>query len=98
MTNFYSESGKMGKKGAFTVPAPLRRRFGLSDGAMVIAVEREDGILLRPAVATPIEVYSKERVAEFLLSNAVDAADYKAARAEVMAMGLSPDSIAHYRP
>jgi len=42
--------------------------------------------LLRPAVATPIELYSDDRVAEFLLSDAVDQADYEAARQEVRAM------------
>jgi hypothetical protein len=34
----------------------LRKRFGLHDGALVIAEERADGILLRPAVATAIEM------------------------------------------
>jgi len=47
----------------------------------------------RPAVATPVEVYSDERIAEFLLSSAVDASDYEAARVEVRTMGIDPDSI-----
>jgi len=40
---------------------------GLEERALVIAEEREDGILLRPAVAMPVEIYT-ERKAEFLLS------------------------------
>lgn len=98
MDQHYSETGKLGKKGAFTIPAALRRRFGLSDGSLIIAEENDEGILLRPAVAMPVEVYSKERVAEFLLGNAAGDADYKAARAEVKAMGLDPDKIKHWKP
>ena len=76
----------------------MRKRFGLADGSLVIAEEREDGILLRPAIATPIEAYSDERTAEFLLSNAADGADYAAARDEVSEMGLEPDRIPHRKP
>jgi len=94
----YSEPGRIGKRGTFVIPAKLRRRFGLNEGSAVIAEETEDGILLRPAVTVPVEAYSAERRAEFLLSNAVDAEDYVRVRRTVQEMGLDPDSIAHYRP
>jgi hypothetical protein len=64
----------------------------------VLAEERPDGILIRPAVALPLESYTPERRAEFLLSNAVDAEDYAAAVREVRALGLDPDKIPHHRP
>ena len=44
------------------------------------AEAREDGILIRPAVIVPIERYSPERKAEFLLSTATTVADYPANR------------------
>jgi AbrB family looped-hinge helix DNA binding protein len=80
------------------VPAKLRKRFGIEEGSIVIAEEREDGILIRPAMAVPIEIYSPERKAEFLLSNAVNAEDYSEARKEVRRLGLNPDSVPHPRP
>ena len=80
------------------VPARLRRRFGIEEGTLVIAEERPEGILLRPAVAYPLEIYSLERKAEFLLSSAVDARDYRAAVQEVRKLGLDPGAIDHYRP
>jgi AbrB family looped-hinge helix DNA binding protein len=92
-----AEAGKVGKRGTFVIPARLRKRFGMEEGTLVIAEACEEGILLRPAVALPIEAYSPERVAEFLLSNAVDAADYRKAVARVTAMGLDPDSIPHVK-
>ena len=45
-----------------------------------------------------VEIYTPERKAEFLLSNAVDEADYQWAREEVRKMGLDPDKIPHGKP
>ena len=98
MEQIHTETAKVGKKGVFTIPAALRKRFNLQDGSLVIAEERPEGILLRPAVATAVEMYNDARTAEFLLSNAADTADYEAARAEVQAMGLDPDAIVHRKP
>jgi AbrB family looped-hinge helix DNA binding protein len=91
-------TSKVGKRGTIVVPAELRRRYGLEEGALVIAEEREDGILLRPAVAVPVEIYTPERRAELLLSNAVDADDYREAVSEVKKMGLDPENITHRPP
>ena len=92
------EAAKVGKRGAIVVPARLRKRFGIKEGTLVMAEAREDGILIRPAVLVPVEVYSPERKAEFLLSNATTAKDYLRARKEVKKLGLDPDSIRHRRP
>ena len=93
-----AEASKVGKRGTVVIPAKLRKRFGIQEGTLVIAEARDDGILIRPAVALPLEVYSPERVAEFLLTNAVDAKDYKDAVVQVKALGLDPDSIPHVKP
>jgi AbrB family looped-hinge helix DNA binding protein len=92
------EVSKVGKRGTIVVPAVLRRKFGIEEGKLIVAEERPDGILIRPAVAMPVEIYSPERRAEFLLSNAVDAADYKAAVAAVKKMGLDAKRVPHHRP
>lgn len=93
-----TETSRVGKRGTFVIPAKLRRRFGIQEGSEVIAEETPDGILIRPAMTVPIEVYSAERKAEFLLSNAIDPEDYRAAADEVRRMGLDPDAIPHHRP
>jgi AbrB family looped-hinge helix DNA binding protein len=92
------ETSKIGKRGVVVIPARMRRRFGLEEGSLVIAEETDEGILIRPAVALPVEIYTPERQAEFLLSNAVDEAEYQEALKEVRQMGLNPDTIPHYRP
>ena len=52
------QSAKVGKRGAIIVPANLRKRFGIEEGTLVTAEEKEDGILIRPAVVIPVEHYS----------------------------------------
>lgn len=64
----------------------------------VIAEPGEGGILIRRAVVLPVEVYTPERKAQFLLSNAVNAADYAGAVAEVRRMGLDPEKLPDYKP
>ena len=93
-----AETTKVGKRGTIVIPAELRRRLGLEEGTLVVAEEREGGVLIRPAVALPLEAYSPERRAEFLLSNAVDAEEYARAVREVEKLGLDPDEIPHKKP
>jgi AbrB family looped-hinge helix DNA binding protein len=91
-------ASKVGRRGAVVLPAKLRRRLGIEEGSFVVAEEREDGILIRPATVLPVEVYTPERRAEFLLNDAVDIEDYQRARDEVKRMGLDPDRIKHHKP
>ena len=47
---------RVGKRGTLVLPAPLRKRFGLEEDTLVIVEPREEGLLLRPAVAVPVDV------------------------------------------
>ena len=89
---------KVGKRGAVIVPAKLRKRYGIEEGSIVIAEAVEDGVLLRPAIVLPVERYSPERKAEFLLSTATNDADYQRAKKLVEEMGLDLKTIPHRRP
>ncbi len=57
-----------------TLPKALRKALGVDKGGVVMASAEDDGIVLHPAVAFPIELYSDARIAEF------DAADAALAR------------------
>jgi AbrB family looped-hinge helix DNA binding protein len=87
----------IGKRGSIVIPAKIRKRYKLDEGSPMLIEERADGILMRPAVTTPIEVeiYTPERLAEFILNNAMDEDDYREARKEVESMGINPDFIDH---
>ncbi len=85
-----SEPTRVGKRGTIVLPARLRRRYGFEEGTMLVAEEAEYGVLLRPAAVVPVEIYSPERKAEFLLANATDAADRRRAEEDVRKLGLGP--------
>lgn len=53
------------KRGSLTLPQSLRRALGIDKGGVVMADLEHGAIVLRPAVAFPIEIYTDERMAEF---------------------------------
>ena len=52
-------------RGLVTLPAKLRKALGLKADDQLIAEATPDGLLLRPAVTLPVEVYSDGRIREF---------------------------------
>ena len=52
-------------RGVVTLPAKLRRQLGIKADDQLIAEATSEGLLLRPAVTLPIEIYSAKRIAEF---------------------------------
>ena len=56
---------QINKRGTLTLPKELRKRLGLEKGGVIIAETSDDGIILRPAVAFPIEMYTDSRIKEF---------------------------------
>jgi len=93
-----TEKTKIGRRGAVVIPVGLRKKYGFEEGSLVIAEARAEGVLLRPVATIPIEIYTPERKAEFLLNNAVTPEDYAWAVREVRKMGLNPESISHEKP
>lgn len=53
------------RRGVVTLPAKLRQALGIKADDQLIAETTPEGLLLRPAVTLPIEVYSAERIREF---------------------------------
>ena len=52
-------------RGVVTLPARLREALGLKADDQLIAETTPEGLLLRPAVTLPVEIYSDKRVREF---------------------------------
>lgn len=53
------------ERGVITLPAKLRQAMGLAANDQLIAETTPDGLLLKPAVTLPIELYSDARLREF---------------------------------
>ena len=52
-------------RGVVTLPAKLRRTLGIKPEDHLIAETTPEGLLLRPAVTLPVEVYTDKRIREF---------------------------------
>jgi AbrB family looped-hinge helix DNA binding protein len=65
------------ERGVITLPAKLRQAMGLAANDQLIAETTPDGLLLKPAVTLPIELYSDERLREFDVAEAELAAVLK---------------------
>jgi len=58
---------RLGRKGQVSIPKAVIERLGLEPETVLLVETSPDGaILLRPAGVYPLEVYSEERVSEFL--------------------------------
>jgi bifunctional DNA-binding transcriptional regulator/antitoxin component of YhaV-PrlF toxin-antitoxin module len=52
-------------RGLIALPAELRKAAGIRPQDSIIAETTAEGILLRPALTLPVEIYTPERIAEF---------------------------------
>jgi AbrB family looped-hinge helix DNA binding protein len=52
-------------RGVVTLPAKLREALGIKGDDQLIAETTPEGLLLRPAVTLPIEMYTEARIREF---------------------------------
>jgi Antidote-toxin recognition MazE, bacterial antitoxin len=72
-----ASGSKVGRRGTVVLPGKLRRRLGIEQRSFVVAEERADGIVIRPgdrpATVLPVEFYTAERRAEFILNDTIEA-------------------------
>ena len=52
-------------RGVVTLPARLRQALGIKADDQLIAETTPEGLLLRPAITLPVEIYSEKRIREF---------------------------------
>jgi AbrB family looped-hinge helix DNA binding protein len=59
-------------RGQITLPMNLRKRLGIKDGGAVILEERDNELVLKPAVVVEVEMYSDAQVAEWDKADRLD--------------------------
>lgn len=70
----------MNGRGTLTLPKEFRQRLGIQTSGQVVVEETKAGLLLRPGITIPVEIYSAKRVAEFARNNDAALAGYKLKR------------------
>jgi antitoxin PrlF len=49
-------------RGQLTLPASVRKRFGIKNGGAIIMEERDNELILKPAMVLEVEMYTDEQV------------------------------------
>lgn len=66
---------KLGSKGQLSIPRKILRQVGISsETPMLVDITADGAIVLRQAAVYPIEMYSDERVQDFLAADTLPAA------------------------
>ena len=60
-----SETLVVSGRGQITLPAALRKRLGIKSGDVVILEERDNEVLLKPAIVLEVQHYSDEQIAQW---------------------------------
>ncbi len=59
------EIAQLSKRGTLTLPVGVRRKLALQEGDVLTVRLSGRSIVLTPALVTPVELYTDERIAEF---------------------------------
>jgi bifunctional DNA-binding transcriptional regulator/antitoxin component of YhaV-PrlF toxin-antitoxin module len=63
---------KLGKKGQLSIPRAVLKRVGIeTETPMLVDTTADGAIVLRRAAVYPVEMYSDERIREFLEADAM---------------------------
>ncbi|MHC1727652.1 MAG: AbrB/MazE/SpoVT family DNA-binding domain-containing protein [Syntrophobacteraceae bacterium] len=65
-------------RGQLTLPAKVRKRFGIKNGGAIILEERENELVLKPAIVLEIEMYTDEQVLAWDKADRLDDAERQA--------------------
>jgi len=52
-------------RGQLTLPASMRKRFGIKDGGVVILEERDNELVLKPAMVLEVDTYTDAQISEW---------------------------------
>jgi antitoxin PrlF len=62
-------------RGQLTLPVNLRKRFGIKDGGAIILEERDNELVLKPAMVLEVEMYTDAQVSAWDEADRLDDAE-----------------------
>jgi AbrB family looped-hinge helix DNA binding protein len=62
-------------RGQLTLPAHVRKRFGIKNGGPIIMEERDNELVLKPAMVLEVEMYTDEQVLAWDQADRLDEAE-----------------------
>ncbi len=62
----------VGDRGQITIPKAIRKRLGIQPKAPVVLEVREEGLLIRPAVAVALRLFSDQEIEAMVAEDVLD--------------------------
>ena len=59
-------------RGQITLPATVRKRYGIRAGDVMILEDREEEIVLKPGIVVEVQRYSDAQIAEWTAADTLD--------------------------
>ena len=59
-------------RGQITLPATVRKRYGIRAGDVMILEDREEEIVLKPGIVVEVQRYSDAQIAEWTVADTLD--------------------------
>ena len=66
-----SQTFIVSERGQLTLPKVMRKRLGINPGTALVGEEDYGKLTLRPAAVTPVEIYSNEEIAGWLVEDRI---------------------------
>lgn len=55
----------MSSRGQITLPSEIRKKYGMDEGSILVAEDRDGEIVLKPAAVYEVEYYTDEQIKEW---------------------------------
>ncbi len=62
-------------RGQLTLPASLRKRFGIKNGGVIILEERDNELVLKPAMVLEMDIYTDAQISAWDEADRLDDAE-----------------------
>jgi AbrB family looped-hinge helix DNA binding protein len=56
-------------RGQLTLPAEIRKKYGINEGSILVAEDRNGEIILRPATVMEVEYYTDTQIKEWVAAD-----------------------------
>lgn len=59
----------MSSRGQITLPSEIRKKYGMDEGSVLVAEDRNGEIVLKPAAVYEIDYYTDEQIKEWVAAD-----------------------------
>ncbi len=59
----------MSSRGQITLPSEIRKKYGMNEGSVLVAEDRNGEIVLKPAAVYEIDYYTDEQIKEWVVAD-----------------------------